>query len=245
MCTKLNVTPAGSPPTPRVILQAWRADRSISQSSARQYLDWIRRFRRYCAELGLVEGDELTCEGAERFRAWAVPLPKATAGLGLASSSVRALRRVYEVMGMQVPPWNSIAPRPPPASAVLRDYAAHLARHRGNPEVTIHKKLEHIGKLLEHLAAGGKSWRRIRLPDIDAFLSQCAQRYSRATIADIASTMRSFTRFLLASGRIDVDLADAVISPVQPRFERPRRAWPWEDVQRLLRAVDTSTVSGP
>jgi alkylation response protein AidB-like acyl-CoA dehydrogenase len=32
-------------------------------------------------------------------------------------------------------------------------------------------------------------------------------------------------------------LADAVISPVQPKFERPRRALPWEDVQRLLRAV--------
>jgi integrase len=39
-------------------------------------------------------------------------------------------------------------------------------------------------------------------------------------------------------------LADGVISPVQPKFERPRRALPWEDVQRLLRAVDTSTARG-
>jgi integrase len=35
-----------------------------------------------------------------------------------------------------------------------------------------------------------------------------------------------------------------VISPVQPKFERPRRALPWEDVQRLLRSVDTSTARG-
>ena len=35
-----------------------------------------------------------------------------------------------------------------------------------------------------------------------------------------------------------------MISPVQPKFERPRRALPWEDVQRLLRAVDTSTACG-
>lgn len=84
----------------------------------------------------------------------------------------------------------------------------------------------------------------MRLPDIDAFLIQCAHGYSRATTADMASTIRSFTRFLLASGRIRVDLADAVISPVQPQFERPRRAWPWEDVQRLLHAVDTSTARG-
>jgi len=31
---------------------------------------------------------------------------------------------------------------------------------------------------------------------------------------------------------------------VQPKFERPRRALPWEDVQRLLRAVETSTACG-
>jgi integrase/recombinase XerD len=157
---------------------------------------------------------------------------------------LRALRRVYEVMGMRVPPWQPVKRRAPPTSAVLRDYATHLARHRGNPEATVYKKLDHVGKLLDHLAASGKSWRQMRLPDIDAFLIQCAHGYSRATTADVASTVRSFARFLLASGRIGVDLADAVISPVQPKFERPRRAWPWEDVQRLLRAVDTSTARG-
>lgn len=77
-----------------------------------------------------------------------------------------------------------------------------------------------------------------------AFLIECASRYARSTTADIASTVRSFARFLLASGRIRVDLADGMISPVQPKFERPRRALPWEDVQRLLRAVDTSTACG-
>jgi integrase/recombinase XerD len=56
--------------------------------------------------------------------------------------------------------------------------------------------------------------------------------------------VRSFSRFLLASGRIRVDLADAVISPVQPRLTRPLRALPWEDVQRLLLAVDTSSPGG-
>jgi integrase/recombinase XerD len=119
-----------------------------------------------------------------------------------------------------------------------------VEEHRGNPEVTIAKKLDHVGKLIEHLGRSGKSWRQLSLPDIDAFLIACARRYARSTTADIASTVRSFVRFLLASGRIRADLADAVISPVQPRFERPRRALPWEDVQRLLRAVDTSTARG-
>ena len=233
------------PPAPEIILRVWRGDRCLSASSARQYLQWIGRFRRYCRELGLDEPAELTHGGIKRFQAWYARSRKINnAHLGLASSSIRSLRRVYEVMGMPVPPWRPIERRAPPFTALLRDYAAHLGQHRGNPEVTIHKKLDHVGKLLEHLGRSDKSWRQLSLPDIDSFLIDCARRYARSTTADIASTVKSFARYLLASGRVRADLADAVISPLQPKFERPRRALPWEDVQRLLRAVDTSTAGG-
>lgn len=123
-------------------------------------------------------------------------------------------------------------------------YAEHLVRHRGNPEGTVHKKLHHIGKLQDHLARHGKGWRLMLLIDIDAFLIDCAQHYARSTISDMACSVRCFTRFLFATGRIPADLAEAVVAPVQPRYERPRRALPWEDVQRLLRAVDVTTVRG-
>jgi integrase/recombinase XerD len=232
-------------PTAQDILRVWRGDRCVSSSSAQQYLHWIGRFRRYCLELGLDEAAELTRDGAKRFKAWyAASRNITTVHLGLASSSMRSLRRVHEVMGMPVSAWRPIERRLPPAKAVVRDYAAHLGQHRGNPEITIRKKVDHVGKLLDHLSRCGKSWRQLSLPDIDAFLIECDRRYARSTTADIASTIRSFTRFLLVSGRIRADLADSVISPVQPRFERPRRALPWEDVQRLLRAVDTSTARG-
>lgn len=234
-----------APPTTKVILRVWRGDRCVSANSARQYLQWIGRFRRYCCVRGLGEAAELTYDGVKRFQAWYVRLRKINpAHLGLASSSIRSLRHVYEVIGIPVPPWRLVEQRPLPAMAVLRDYAAHLGQQRGNPEATIRKKLDHVGKLLKHLGRAGKSWRQLSLPDVDAFLIDCARRHARSTTADIASTVRSFARFLLASGRIRADLAGSVISPVQPKFERPRRALPWEDVQRLLRAVDTSTACG-
>ena len=232
-------------PSAQDILRVWRDDRCVSASSAQQYLQWIGRFRRYCRALGLDEAAELTRDGAKRFQAWYARSRTINAAhVGLAISSVRSLRRVHAVMGKPVPPWQLIERRPPPALAILRDYAAHLGQHCGNPEVTIRKKLDHVGKLFGYLTRSGKSWRQMSLPDIDAFLIECAHHYARATTADVASTVRSFARFLLASGRIRIDLADAVISPVQPKFERPRRALPWEDVQRLLRAVDTSTACG-
>jgi integrase/recombinase XerD len=232
-------------PTTRDILRVWRADRIVSASTARQYLYWIGRFRRYCNALGLDEADELTRDGLGRFLFWyGHSRSLATGYLARARSSLRSLRRVYEVIGRPVPPWKPVECRPAPVTAVLRDYAAHLGQHRGNPEVTVRKKLYHVGKLLEHLPCSGKSWRQLTLPEIDAFLIGCARRYAPSTTADIASTVRSFARFLLVSGRIRADLADAVISPVKRRFESPPRALPWEDVQRLLRAVDTSTARG-
>lgn len=95
-----------------------------------------------------------------------------------------------------------------------------------------------------HLLRQGKDWETLSLPDIDEFLIDCAQRYARSTTAGIASSLRAFTRFLLATGCISVDLAQSVVAPVQPRYERPPRALPWEAVQRLLQAVDTSSVQG-
>jgi len=60
----------------------------------------------------------------------------------------------------------------------------------------------------------------------------------------VASSVRSFVRFLLVTARISADLAESVIAPVPPKFERPRPALPWTDVPRLLRAVNTSTARG-
>src|ERR1700686_2052624 len=96
----------------------------------------------------------------------------------------------------------------------------------------MHKKLAHIGKLSEHLAASGKTWGTMGLTDTNAFLIGCAERYARSTVADIAGSVRCCARFLLATGRTSIELAESVVSPMQPKFERPRRALPWEDVQR-------------
>ena len=84
----------------------------------------------------------------------------------------------------------------------------------------------------------------MRLPDIDVFLVACTQRYARSTVSDIACSVRCFSRFLHSSGRIPVDLSEGVIAPIQPRHERPLRALAWDDVQRLLQAVNTSSARG-
>ena len=245
MQDQLEQAAAPISPTTEDMRRIWRADRCVQDSSAALYLQWIRRFRAYSARHGLDEHTELTRDGAHRFIAWYAGQRRLDARrLGSARTALHALSRVYQAMGLDPPMWQAPRPPPPPASALLEEYANHLVRRRGNPATTVHKKLDHIGKLFDHLAGHGKSWSTMALTDIDDFLIGCAQRYARSTVADIAGSVRSFTRFLFATGRISTELAESVISPVQPKFERPRRALPWEDVQRLLRSVDTSTARG-
>ncbi len=237
--------PTTAIPTVDNMLGVWRVDRCVQDACAHQYLRWIKWFRFYVDRFGLEERAELTREGAARFTAWYGQHRRiGPKQMAQAPTALHALNRVYQVMGLGPPTWS--APLPPirPAPGLLQEFANHLVHHRGNPPVTVQKRLTHIGALLEYLAGRNTTWSTMALPNIDDFLVRLAQRFARSTVADIAGSIRSFARFLLATGRISVELADSVISPVQPRFERPRRSLPWEDVQRLLRSVDRSTARG-
>jgi site-specific recombinase XerD len=237
--------PATAIPTIEGMLRIWRSDRCIHDASAAHYVRWVKWFRFYLGALGLEERAQLTYEGTRRFVEWYGRHRGFDHDqMAMASTALRALRRVHQVMDLHPPRWQTSAPPTPPGSALLREYADHLARHRGNPPRTVRIRLTKVELFLEHLANRGRTWSTMTLSDVDDFLISVAERFARATVADFAGSVRSFSRFLLATGRTSVDLADSVISPVQPRFERPRRSLPWEDVQRLLRAVDRSTARG-
>lgn len=223
----------------------WRDDRSVKDGSARVYLRWIGRFRTYCDQRGLNEQAQLTLDGARRFVDWYSRRhdlgPDAAAN---ARTAVHELNRVYCVLGREAPPWRVTPVAIEPVTGVLRAYRDHLIAHRGSPQTTVHKKLTHMGYFLEHLRKCGKTWRSMTLADIDVFLVDCSHRYARTTTADIACSIRSFSRFLFATGRSPRNLADSVIAPVQPKYARPHRALPWEDVQRLLHAINRTNPSG-
>ncbi|MHB8354576.1 MAG: tyrosine-type recombinase/integrase [Burkholderiales bacterium] len=215
-------------------------------STSRQYLEWIARFRIYCTQRHLTERRELTWVGGRRFiRSYARRRHlDAHSSCVDANKALYALTRVYQVLGRELPRWKEATPARPPAMPLLRAYAAYLVQYRGNPQVTVHKKLKHAGQLLGYLRKQGLGWRAMKLTDIDGFLIESARHFARTTTAGIACSTRAFTRFLLATGRCTANLADSVIAPVQRKHERPRRAWPWEDVQRLLQSIDLSSSRG-
>ena len=161
-----------------------------------------------------------------------------------ARSALRAWALALEVLGCPTPLWEP-APEPrSPSCPLLEEFEEHLARHRGNPPVTRKKKMAHLAVFLAFLHGRRRSMAELNLADIDAFIVACRHHYARTTVADMASSLRGFLRFLHITGRLAVDLAPSVMAPIVRRGERPLRALPWEKVQRILGAIDRSTAAG-
>jgi integrase len=60
----------------------------------------------------------------------------------------------------------------------------------------------------------------------------------------VIGIMRSFLRFLAASGKVPIGLDRYLDSRRHHRGERLARALDWEDILSLLRAIDRSTLKG-
>jgi len=228
------------------VVRVWRENRCLRPSSIRLYLRWVRRFKTYCHARALEEVSQLTLAGIGAFAMWyandrGVDRDLAFAG---ARSALRAWALALEVLGYAVPCWEPASVPTCPASPLLQAFAGHLAQYRGNPAATRKKKVSHIAGFLAFLRARRRRMAQLCLHDIDVFIVECRERYARTTVADICSSLRSFLRFLHATGRLAVDLAPSVMAPIVRRGERPLRALPWEDVRRILHAVDRSTAGG-
>ena len=227
----------------------WERNRCVAPASISVYRYWICRFTDYCSSEHLDEHAELTRGGARRFAAWwrsegSSRRGRLSSTLNSSRSALRAWSFALGILGVKVPPWDSPVLQPPPVSTTMAAFAVYLKEVRGNPPQTIHKKLAHMALFAAHCRKRHRALHHARLQDIDDFIVACRERYARTTLSDICSTVRGFQRFLCTTGRSRRDLSAAIIGPIIRVNERPHRALPWKDVQRILRAVDRSCPTG-
>lgn len=230
------------------VRRVWRANRSLSAASLRAYGYWVHRFAAYCDVHGLEQRAELTQAGAARFARWWCSRGSHRNGqfagtLARSHSALRALAYALSTVGERLPAWRARRPAPAPDPEWV-PFADYLRAVRGSPPATIHKKITQLTAFRQFRRRRGSAARPIRLADVDAYIVACRRRYARTTVADICSALRTYLRFLYASGRLEADVAHGVMAPVVRVAERPHRALPWNDVQRLLAAPDRSTPCG-
>jgi site-specific recombinase XerD len=230
------------------VARLWRHNRRLGPGALSVYQYWLRRFSAYCDAQVIDCRAELTEQGAERFARWWRSRGSGRRGrlentIKSSHSALRAWSFALAMLGESVPLWSA---RRPPVSfdAKFRRFAAYLHEVRGNPPGTIRKKLTQLTAFDRYRRSRGGARAGIRLADIDAYIVDCRRRFARSTVADICSTLRGYLRFLHATGQMDFDLARSVMSPKIRIAERPHRTLPWNDVKRILRAVDRTTPIG-
>jgi site-specific recombinase XerD len=228
------------------VQDVWRDNRCLKASSIGQYLCWIRRFHHYCIAEALDADEQLTQAGVNIFAQWYARQRQVDAECTSqgAQSALWAWALGLSTLGVKLPEWQPGVERTSELEPRLQDFAEHLRQHRGNPEGTIKKKLAHVRRFLAFIGARHRSLRCLKLTDIDAFLVDCSQHYARTTTADIGSSLRRYVRFLLVTGQVSTDLASSIVTPVVRRYEQPLRALPWDDVRRILAAIDRRTPVG-
>lgn len=240
------MTASGADSRLKEVMRVWRKNRCISKVVIVQYRQWIPRFIGYCDRKGLNWEAELTLAGVSRFVKWYTRSRDidAEGAFARARSALHAWSDGLQTIGKSLPPWR---PPPDPLQSfplLLREFAAYMREHRGNPENTIIGRIKSTEKFLEFLRSRRRRIIDLRLSDLDAYVVKCSKRYAPVTVADVCSMLRSFTRFLRASGGISIDLAPSVLGPVVRKGARPRRTLPWNDVRRILRTIDRSTPCG-
>lgn len=233
-------------PPKQAVLRLWQLN-GLKAGSIAIYERILGIFFAYCAERRLPPISQLDSMGYHRFWRW-------YARRSIRSKDTEALRRVLRhplraygwalvASGYSVPLWRekTIVPAWP---SIVATYLNHAREQRGRTESGLMRDAAIIDRFLRHLKRRRRDWREIRLADIDRFLLGLTQRVAPLTVARVACALRSWLRFLHASGRMSYDLSPSVIAPVRPSHDRPPRAWPWPRVRKLLQAINPATAIG-
>src|SRR5262249_38623492 len=131
---------------------------------------------------------------------------------------------------------------PSPAERQLQSLATYLREVRGLSPSTVLGHCRRVRAFLQFLRLDERpsALGRISPVQIDAFLCQTAQANNRFSMQQVVASLRTFLRRLHAEGLLRDPLHQQIDTPRTYRLEQLPRAWPWDQVQALLRSVDHS-----
>ena len=130
---------------------------------------------------------------------------------------------------------------------ILDRYDCHLRDLRGLRSSTRAQYLHHANRLLDWYDDRSDEQSLCLLTGVDVldYITEHADlRPSGSWRKNLCSLTRSFLRYLLWEGIVEVDLARVVPTVPHWRLQSIPRHLPWEQVQALVESVDTSTPLG-
>jgi integrase/recombinase XerD len=133
-----------------------------------------------------------------------------------------------------------------PSEQLVASYRQYLGQVRGLSASSVCRHAALAGDFLRAVGYDDRPNHLMdrRVAEIDAFITKAAARVGRITMVTTVGILRSFLRFVAASGQSPLGLDRHIDSPRLYRHGRLVRALPWETVQLLLRTIDRSTRKG-
>ncbi len=129
---------------------------------------------------------------------------------------------------------------------VVDEFLDFLRDHRGTGQGTAEQHRRHVEALLSALGhqAQGEEFRSLSGASVQRFITSRAGELSRGQRKAMCAALRTFLRFLFLRGYTSLDLVSAV--PIIPSFklERVPTAISTDAIERILAAVDRSTLVG-
>jgi site-specific recombinase XerD len=135
---------------------------------------------------------------------------------------------------------------PTPTERRVADFRRYLERVRGLCAATIEAHAATINRFLLFLDHDGHPQRLHGLcaADLEAFVTKAGRCVGHSRMGQVTATLRTFVRFLAATGEGPAGLDAQVQSPRIYRGERLPRALPWKSVRAFLRSIDRTTPKG-
>jgi integrase/recombinase XerD len=204
------------------------------RAALRHFVCWLRRLKRRTAGF---EESEVTDFMARACRLGRERRCLASTAL---TAFLQHLRRRKVI--------TTCASKPPETAALVltRRYAEFLRNEKGLAELSLRVYLPLVPQLVHYLKKrhGITSLRRLDTRVLRAFLFERAHDRSSEHVRLLATSLRSFLRFLHAQGEIRHDLTAAI--PTVRRWAQPDipRKLTADEVDRVLAAPDQATATG-
>ncbi len=152
-----------------------------------------------------------------------------------------ALNRLLEMLHVEPPPAAGAGA----TGGLLRAYEGHLRQVCGLSPATVFYRLRYARDLLQRFAVDDPRQLRTWSPDrVAVYVSTAGKKLRPSSGQVLASSVRSFLRFLLLRGLISRDLTGAVPSFANWRLASLPTSVGRDDLERLLVAVDLSSGVG-
>ena len=124
-------------------------------------------------------------------------------------------------------------------------FFAYLRDERGLRAATLREYTHHLRQLAAYLREHGLDDLRALSPVvISGFLTDRSRHLSRSSVVSRGVVLRVFLRYLHREGLVARDLSHTVETPRVYRLASVPRSIQWDEVRRMLEAVDRRTVVG-